>query len=131
METDTAGLAEFRQFKEYQAGNVKPNTVYVMNAPVARQTSSGNYPVRSAGNRNDVPVSSGDIPGSTEPVKTEKKKGWSKAAKGAAIGAGSGAVLGAVIHKRNRAVGGVVGGVVGGGVGYGIGRHMDKKDGRY
>lgn len=64
------------------------------------------------------------------PVST-KKKGWSKAAKGAAIGAGTGAVAGAIINKRNRAVGAAVGAVLGGGVGYGIGRSQDKKDGRY
>lgn len=60
-----------------------------------------------------------------------KKKGWSKAAKGAVIGGVVGAGTGAIINKRNRAVGAVIGGVVGGGVGYGIGRSMDKKDGRY
>jgi len=65
----------------------------------------------------------------TAPV-VAKKKGWSKAAKGAAIGAGSGAILGAIINKRNRAVGAVIGGVLGGGVGYGVGRSQDKKDGR-
>ena len=59
-----------------------------------------------------------------------KKKGWSKAAKGAVIGAGTGAIAGAIINKRNRALGAVIGGVVGGGVGYGIGRAKDKKDGR-
>jgi hypothetical protein len=61
---------------------------------------------------------------------TTKKKGWSKAAKGAAIGAGTGAVAGAIISKNNRAAGAVVGGVVGAGVGYGVGRAKDKKDGR-
>jgi YMGG-like Gly-zipper len=61
---------------------------------------------------------------------TTKKKGWSKAAKGAAIGAGTGAVAGAIINKKNRAAGAVVGGVVGAGAGYGIGRAQDKKDGR-
>jgi len=60
-----------------------------------------------------------------------KKKGWSKAAKGAAIGAGTGAAAGAILVKNNRALGAVIGGVVGGGVGYGVGRSMDKKDGRY
>ncbi len=63
-------------------------------------------------------------------VQTTRKRGWSKAAKGAAIGAGSGAILGAVINKRNRAAGAVIGGILGGGVGYGIGRSKDKKDGR-
>jgi hypothetical protein len=60
-----------------------------------------------------------------------KKKGWSKAAKGTAIGAGVGAAAGAILVKNNRALGAVIGGVVGGGVGYGVGRSKDKKDGRY
>ncbi len=65
------------------------------------------------------------------PVTTvKKKKGWSKAAKGAVIGGASGAVLGAVVNKRNRGAGAVIGGVVGAGVGYGVGRSKDKKDGR-
>ncbi len=60
-----------------------------------------------------------------------KKKGWSKAAKGAVIGAGTGAVAGAIINKRNRAAGAAIGAVIGGGAGYGIGRAQDKKDGRH
>ncbi|MBC7850026.1 MAG: glycine zipper 2TM domain-containing protein [Chitinophagaceae bacterium] len=57
-----------------------------------------------------------------------KKKGWSKAAKGAVIGGASGAVLGGVIYKKNRALGAVIGGVVGAAGGFGIGKHLDKKD---
>jgi hypothetical protein len=68
---------------------------------------------------------------STHTAEVVKKKGWSKAAKGAVIGGAGGAVLGAVINKKNRVLGGVIGGVLGGGVGYGIGRSQDKKDGRY
>lgn len=63
------------------------------------------------------------------PVAT-KKKGWSKAAKGAAIGAGVGAIGGAIISKK-KGLGAVIGGVVGGAGGYIIGRNKDKKDGRY
>ena len=59
-----------------------------------------------------------------------KKKGWSKAAKGAAIGAGVGAIGGAIISKK-KGLGAVIGGVVGGAGGYIIGRNKDKKDGRY
>ena len=59
-----------------------------------------------------------------------KKKGWSKAAKGAVIGGVTGAAAGAIIDKNNRAAGAVIGGAVGAGVGYGIGRAKDKKDGR-
>lgn len=65
----------------------------------------------------------------TAPVAV-KKKGWSKAAKGAAIGAGVGAVGGAIISKK-KGLGAVIGGVVGGAGGYIIGRSKDKKDGRY
>lgn len=59
-----------------------------------------------------------------------RKKGWSKAAKGAVIGAGAGAVGGAIISKK-KGLGAVIGGVVGGAGGYIIGRSKDKKDGRY
>jgi hypothetical protein len=60
-----------------------------------------------------------------------RKRGWSKAAKGAAIGGGSGAVLGAIISKNNKAKGAIIGGVLGAGGGYVLGRVLDKKDGRY
>ena len=66
----------------------------------------------------------------TAPV-VAKKKGWSKAAKGAVIGGATGAVAGAILVKKNRAAGAAVGAAVGAGVGYGIGRSKDKKDGRY
>lgn len=58
-----------------------------------------------------------------------KKKGWSKAAKGAVIGGVGGAVAGAVISK-NKGKGAIIGGVVGAAGGYIIGRDKDKKDGR-
>ena len=61
---------------------------------------------------------------------TPKKKGWSKAAKGAVIGGVAGATAGAIINKRAPAVGAVVGGVIGAGAGYEIGKSKDKKDGR-
>ena len=64
------------------------------------------------------------------PAAAPKKKGWSKAAKGAVIGGTAGAVTGAILDKKNRAAGAVIGGVLGGGVGYGVGRAKDKKDGR-
>ena len=114
---DTTGLAEFQQWKAMNERQ-DPNTYYMAPAPakktVARRTTSNN---------------SGSM--STASTNTAKKKGWSKAAKGAVIGGASGAVLGAVINKKNRVAGGVIGGVLGGGIGYGIGRSQDKKDGRY
>lgn len=59
-----------------------------------------------------------------------RRRGMSKAAKGALIGAGSGALLGAVVSKKH-GKGAIIGGVSGAGVGYLLGRHKDKKDGRY
>jgi len=58
-----------------------------------------------------------------------KKKGWSKAAKGAVIGAGTGAAAGAIISKK-KGKGAIIGGIIGGAGGYIIGRNKDKKDGR-
>ena len=62
----------------------------------------------------------------TEPAE-EKKKGISKAAKGAIIGGVGGAVVGGVATKSTK--GAVIGGVVGAAGGYIIGRNADKKDG--
>ncbi len=58
-----------------------------------------------------------------------KKKGWSKAAKGAVIGAGVGAATGAIISKK-KGKGAVIGAIIGSGAGYVIGRDKDKKSGR-
>ena len=58
----------------------------------------------------------------------KKKKGMSKAAKGAIIGGATGAIAGGVITKSGK--GAVIGGVLGAGTGYIIGRKKDKKDGR-
>ncbi|HEY0677237.1 MAG TPA: glycine zipper domain-containing protein [Chitinophagaceae bacterium] len=130
--SDTAGLAQFREWKAQQAmaemyaaaAATAVTPVVANNTTTARRSS----PVRQSSRT----VSQNRSIGSTTqyPAKPAKK-GWSKAAKGAAIGAGGGAIIGAVVNKRNRAVGAVIGGVAGGAVGYGIGRSMDKKDGRY
>lgn len=129
--TDTAGLAQFQQWKaqnELAVANqlaaqqqqptevVKERVVYV-NRPTRRTSSSNSTNTNGTNNSTSQ--------------NTAKKKGWSKSAKGAVIGGAGGAVLGAVINKRNRAAGAVIGGVLGGAVGYGIGRGQDKKDGRY
>lgn len=89
----------------------------------SRTRSSGGY---SGSSSNGGYSGAGSETAST-PV--ERKKGWSKAAKGAVIGAGTGAVAGAIISKK-KGLGAVVGGVVGGAGGYIIGRNKDKKDGR-
>lgn len=57
----------------------------------------------------------------------EKKKGISKATKGAVIGGVAGAVGGIVIGKK-KGLGAVIGGVVGAAGGYIIGKDLDKKD---
>jgi hypothetical protein len=77
-------------------------------------------------NRVNTSTSTGNNTASTAAV--NKKKGWSKAAKGATIGGVGGAVAGAVIGKN--AKGAVIGGVIGAAGGYIIGRSKDKKDGR-
>lgn len=65
----------------------------------------------------------------TTTTTTSKKKGWSKAAKGAVIGAGSGAAVGAIISKK-KGKGAIIGGIIGGAGGYLFGKSKDKKDGR-
>ncbi|MEP6596174.1 MAG: glycine zipper domain-containing protein [Ginsengibacter sp.] len=60
----------------------------------------------------------------------EKKKGWSKATKGAVIGGAAGAIGGAIISKK-KGLGAVIGGVIGVAGGYAIGKGMDKKDNRF
>ncbi len=90
--------------------------------------SGGSGSVESSGSTGSAPVYT-ETETTTTTQETEKKKGWSKAAKGAAIGAGAGAVGGAIISKK-KGVGAVVGGLIGAGGGYIIGRKADKKDGR-
>lgn len=102
--TDSAEFKQFQKWKERKETAPAKTVVYNADKQTATATAA--------------------------PVAT-KKKGWSKAAKGAVIGGATGAVAGAIIAKGNRGAGAVVGGVVGAGVGYGIGRSKDKKDGRY
>ena len=125
-----ADAKELVEFKEWQLEKMKKENnipVTTTKAPVRTKTVVKKVPVYTsapAPTTSTTPADA-DIPGTAD-----KKKGWSKAAKGAAIGAGVGAAAGAILIKKNRVLGGVIGGVVGGGVGYGIGRSMDKKDGR-
>ncbi|HVF96587.1 MAG TPA: YMGG-like glycine zipper-containing protein [Flavisolibacter sp.] len=140
---DTTGFAQFQAWKaqnELAAANqqaqqnlvtntqpvkevVRERVVYV-EKPVTRKTSSSTR-------RSSTSSNNGSGVYNSTSQNTAKKKGWSKAAKGAAIGGASGAVLGAVINKRNRGTGAVIGGILGAGGGYVIGRSKDKKDGRY
>jgi hypothetical protein len=133
---DTAGLAEFQAWKAQNelanAAQYRQMQYAAMAAPVAAPRAYA--PARratSTARRSTSPRYGSGTMSSSSSNTAMRKKGWSKAAKGAAIGTAGGAVLGAVINKKNRVVGGVIGGVLGGGVGYGIGRGMDKRDGRY
>jgi hypothetical protein len=90
---------------------VEPQTrVIYRDRPVVRRTTTTRY------------VSTNSAPA--------RRRGWSKAAKGAVIGGAGGAVLGAVVSKNNRGSGALIGGVLGATGGYLFGRHKDKKDGR-
>lgn len=119
---DSAKMKEFEQWKDKKEQTEK--TIVYRDKPAAK---TDNIPATSTEN-----TTIADNANTTEAVPvTEKKKGWSKAAKGAVIGGVTGAAAGAIITKKNRAAGAVIGGAVGAGVGYGIGRAKDKKDGRY
>jgi hypothetical protein len=136
--SDTVGLAQFRAWKA-QNELANPNTAYMPNQAVATQSVSSRSTAtrRTSSSSNTARRSTASSSGnsgsmsSTSSNTAMKKKGWSKAAKGAVIGGVAGGVAGAVINKKNRVVGGVIGGVLGAGAGYGIGRGMDKRDGRY
>ncbi|HEV7781411.1 MAG TPA: glycine zipper 2TM domain-containing protein [Chitinophagaceae bacterium] len=112
---DTTGFAEFKEWQAWKSQTTAPAPVPVQQVVVVKKTKSTSGSMNSS---------------TTNEAQTVKKKGWSKAAKGAVIGGVTGGVLGAVINKKNRVAGGVIGGILGGGLGYGIGRSKDKKDGR-
>jgi outer membrane lipoprotein SlyB len=123
--TDTAGLAEFQAWK--QAEMINASAAYYA-AAAKPQVVTKYVPVKSSSRS---ATASRPVVMNSESSNAAKKKGWSKAAKGAVIGGVVGAGTGAVINKKNRAAGAVIGGVLGAGAGYGIGRGMDKRDGRY
>jgi outer membrane lipoprotein SlyB len=131
--TDTAGLAAFQAWKQAEMYNSMSTASYAAATPQTRVVTKY-VPVRSASTRryrSSSSSSSRPVVMNSESSNAAKKRGWSKAAKGAVIGGVVGAGTGAVINKKNRAAGAVIGGVLGAGAGYGIGRGMDKKDGRY
>ena len=66
-------------------------------------------------------------PTTTTTTVVQKRKGWSRAAKGAVIGAGVGAITGAVIDKKHHGEGAIIGGLAGAGVGAGTGAILDSK----
>lgn len=110
--SSTSELAEFREWQAQKLAKENAAKTVSYASTTARKKTTYRAPVATA------------------PSQPAKKKGWSKAAKGAVIGGVAGGAAGAIIVKKNRALGGVIGAVVGAGVGYGIGRGMDKKDGR-
>ena len=115
--SNTSELAEFREWQAQKLAkeNAEKTRSYTSTASTTARKKTVYRPAVATTPAPSVPA---------------KKKGWSKAAKGAVIGGVAGAGAGALILKKNRALGAVIGGVVGGGVGYGVGRSMDKKDGR-
>jgi hypothetical protein len=126
LAADTAGLAEYQQWKAQNELVNEPEPAAPVAAPTRSTAARSSSVKRSASSSNG-----GGSYSSTSSQTAKSKEGWSKAAKGAVIGGAGGAVAGAVINKKNRTVGAIVGGVVGGAVGYGVGRSKDKKDGRY
>ncbi|MEO5563860.1 MAG: YMGG-like glycine zipper-containing protein [Chitinophagaceae bacterium] len=122
---DTVGLTQFQNWKmQNERLNADQYYQYASQQSTPVRTAKKSSPNYGSGSMNS---------GSNNYAKTAtpaKKKGWSKAAKGAVIGGAGGAVAGAVINKKNRVAGGVIGGVAGAAIGYVIGRGQDKKDGR-
>lgn len=128
LSADTAGLAQFQAWKAQN--ELTQSDMYGQTSQSQYAAAGGNTRSYSSTRGRSYSSGSGSRTSSSSGTAT-RKKGWSKAAKGAAIGGAAGAIGGAIINKRNRVVGGVVGGIIGAGVGYGIGRSQDKKDGRY
>lgn len=133
MAADTAGFAEFRNWKsQSELSQTQEDQNQYTAAPVVqtRSYTPARSTSRSTATRRASSSNQGTVYNSTS-GQAAKKKGWSKTAKGAVIGGAGGAVIGAVVNKKNRAAGAVIGGVLGAGGGAVIGRSQDKKDGRY
>ena len=150
---DTAGLAAFNAAKAQQAlvaaeiaaapiavatyqkaaaPEVRTVTRYVPVRQAATKRSSASRSTARSSSASSAPIAASKPEVlASESSNAAKKKGISKAAKGAIIGGVTGAVTGAIVNKKNRAVGAVIGGVAGAAGGAVIGRGMDKKDGRY
>ncbi|MGH1519476.1 YMGG-like glycine zipper-containing protein [Chryseobacterium sp. JK1] len=111
-------ISESKKAKAIAESNSKPKVI--------RETRTVYRDRSSSSGSNGAYANNGS--GTTQA--TNKKKGWSKAAKGTVIGTVGGAAAGALIAKKNRGLGAVIGGVVGGATGYTIGRSQDRKDGR-
>ncbi|MEI9945124.1 MAG: hypothetical protein WDN26_13010 [Chitinophagaceae bacterium] len=83
-EADTAGLADFQEWK--MLNERKDASLYMQPAAPVSTVKKTSAPANTV---NTVPA----------PQKA-KKQGWSKAAKGTAIGTATGATAGAIIFKR-------------------------------
>lgn len=90
--------------------------------PIVNNSGTGNGTIQDGTGTGATGGSNGTI---AQPE--AKKKGMSKAAKGAVIGGAAGAVGGAIISKK-KGLGAVIGGIVGAAGGYIIGKTKDKKD---
>lgn len=127
--TDTSGMYKSNMMTD--TGSVIQTTTLTngnQNMAVAnRRTTGTNRTTSTSPRRYGSSGSSTASSGQTTTV--NRKRGWSKAAKGAVIGGVGGAVAGAIISK-NKGKGAIIGGVVGAAGGYIIGRSKDKKDGR-
>ena len=129
--TDTAGLAEYQQWKaQNELGNKKTEENQQSEATTSphteKQKISNNHSPAQQATAHDSGTMSSESGNSAK-----AKKGWSKTAKGAVIGGVVGAGTGAVVNKKNRAAGAVIGGAIGAGAGAIIVNEMDKKDGRH
>ncbi len=120
--SDTGAVANRDEF-------INNGTVVSGKATVAEAKSTPRRNTRSGSSNGSYGSnSSGSNSSSGTGTTTNRKKGISKAAKGAIIGGVGGAVAGAVIGKNGK--GAIIGGAIGAAGGYIIGRSKDRRDGR-
>ena len=110
----------------HEASPVEPVVTAPVQQPQTSNTGTTTLPGTTTGNQGTVGTNTGSGSTTTAP-ETEKKEGWSKAAKGAVIGGASGAVVGAILSKK-KGKGAVIGGIIGAAGGYILGRKKDKAD---
>jgi hypothetical protein len=108
-----------------EASPVEPVTAPVEQTQTSNTGTSTLPGTTTPGSTGTVGTNTGSE--TTTPAETEKKEGWSKAAKGAVIGGVGGAVAGAILSKK-KGKGAIIGGVIGAAGGYILGRKKDKAD---
>ena len=122
--TDTGAVANADEFIATGAVVSGKSTV-----PVRRSnTGSSGSSSSKSGTYNDGGGGSTGSTGSTGTTTANRKRGISKAAKGAIIGGVGGAAAGGIITRSAKGAG--IGAVVGAAGGYIIGRSKDRRDGR-